>query len=112
MHKKIFFRYFNACALIILLTVFALGTVTTGVFTIRSVQEQDQNMENAANKVASMLRGMPANYNIFVGTIMSGAIETVKDTISCDVIIVNQWGRIVQSTLVDPGNRHASTGSG
>ena len=25
----------------ILLTVFALGTVTTGVFTIRSVQEQD-----------------------------------------------------------------------
>ena len=102
MHKKISLRYFNACALIILLTVFALGTVTTGVFTIRSVQEQDQNMENAANKVASMLRGMPANYNIFVGTIMSGAIETVKDTISCDVIIVNQWGRIVQSTLVDP----------
>ncbi len=99
MHKRIFLRYFNTCALMILLTVFALGTVTTGVFTLQSVQEQDRNMENAANKIASMLRGMPANYNIFVGTIMSGAIDTVKDTINCDVIIINQWGRPVQSTL-------------
>lgn len=58
-------------------------------------------MENAANKVASMLQGMPANYNVFVGTVMEGAIETVKETIDSDVIIINQWGRIVQSTLPD-----------
>ncbi|MBQ4052442.1 MAG: HAMP domain-containing protein [Clostridia bacterium] len=99
MHRRIFFRYFSACALIILMTVFVLGTVTTGVYTIQSVKEQDRNMENAANKVASMLEGMPANYNVFFGTIMSGAIDTVKETIDSDVIIVNQWGRVVQTTL-------------
>ncbi len=99
MHRRIFFRYFSVCALIILLTVFVLGTATTGVYTVRSIKEQDRNMENAANKVASMLQGMPANYNVFVGTVMEGAIETVKETIDSDVIIVNQWGRIVQSTL-------------
>ena len=58
-------------------------------------------MENAANKVASMLKGMPANYNVFVGTVMAGAIDTVKETIDSDVIIINQWGRVVQSTLGD-----------
>ncbi len=99
MHKRIFFRYFSACALIILMTVFVLGTVTTGVYTLQSVQEQDRNMEKAASKVSSMLQNMPANYNVFFGTIMSGAINTVKETIGSDVIIVNQWGRIVQSTL-------------
>lgn len=83
------------------MTVFVLGTVTTGVYTLQSVQEQDRNMEKAANKVASMLQGMPANYNVFVGTIMSGAIDTVKETIDSDVIIVNQWGRVVQSTFGD-----------
>ena len=83
------------------MTVFVLGTVTTGVYTLQSVQEQDRNMEKAANKVASMLQGMPANYNVFVGTIMFGAIDTVKETIDSDVIIVNQWGRVVQSTVGD-----------
>ncbi len=58
-------------------------------------------MENAANKVASMLQEMPANYNFFVGTIMSGTIDTIKETLGCDVIIVNQWQRVVQSTLKD-----------
>ena len=83
------------------MTVFLLGTVTTGVYTVQSVQEQDRNMENAANKVASMLKGMPANYNVFVGTVMAGTIDTVKETIDSDVIIINQWGRVVQSTLGD-----------
>ena len=99
MHKRIFVRYFNACALIILLTVFILGTATTTVYTVQSVQEQDRNMENAASKIASMLQGMPVNYNVFVGTVMAGSIETVKETIGSDVIIVNQWGYVVQSTL-------------
>lgn len=99
MHKRIFFRYFNACALIILLIIFMLGTATTTVYTLQNVSEQDRNMENAASKVASMLQGMPANYNVFVGTIMEGTIGTVKETIDSDVIIVNQWGRAVQSTL-------------
>lgn len=99
MHKRIFFRYFNACALIILLIIFMLGTATTTVYTLQSVSQQDRNMENAASKVASMLQGMPANYNVFVGTIMEGTIGTVKETIDSDVIIVNQWGRPVQSTL-------------
>ncbi|MBQ7095560.1 MAG: HAMP domain-containing protein [Clostridia bacterium] len=101
MHKKIFFRYFNACALVILITVFALGTVTTGVLTIRDVQEQDRQMENAAQQVASMLQGMPANYNVFVGSIVSGSIETVKKTINCEVVIINQRRRVVQTTLPD-----------
>ncbi len=56
-------------------------------------------MEKAANTVASMLQGMPANYNAFVGTIMEGTIATVKQTIESDVVIVNQWGRVVQSTF-------------
>ena len=48
-----------------------------------------------------MLREMPANYNVFVGTVVAGTIDTVKGTIDSDVIIVNQWGRVVQSTLGD-----------
>ena len=79
--------------------VFLLGTATTAVYTLQSVREQDRNMENAANKVASMLEGVPANYNAFVGTIMKGSIDTVKETLECDVVIVNRWGSVVQSTL-------------
>ncbi|MBQ8894953.1 MAG: HAMP domain-containing histidine kinase [Clostridia bacterium] len=101
MHKKIFFRYFNACALIVLLIIFLLGTATTTVYTLQSVQQQDRNMEKAANQVATMLQGMPANYNVFVGTIMEGSIYTIKQTIESDVLILNQWGRVVQSTLDD-----------
>lgn len=56
-------------------------------------------MERAANTVAEMLRGMPSNYNVFVGTIMEGSIATVKQTIESDVVIVNQWGAVLQSTL-------------
>ncbi len=82
-----------------MLIIFVLGTATTTVYTLRSVKDQDRNMEKAANTVAEMLQGMPANYNAFVGTIMEGSIETVKQTIDSDVIIVNQWGRVVQSTL-------------
>ncbi|MBQ6823413.1 MAG: HAMP domain-containing protein [Clostridia bacterium] len=99
MHKRVFFRYFNACALIILLIIFVLGTATTTVYTLQGVQEQDRNMEKAANQVASMLQGMPANYNAFVGTIMAGSIDTIKETLEAEVLIVNQWGRVVQSTL-------------
>ncbi len=99
MHKRIFFRYFNACALIILLIIFVLGTATTTVYTLRSIREQDRNMEKAASTVAEMLEGMPANYNAFVGTIMEGSISAIKQTINSDVVIVNQWGRVVQSTL-------------
>ncbi len=99
MHKRIFLRYFNACALIILLTVFALGSITTVVYTYQSVQEQDRNMENAAQRIATMLEDMPSNYNMFVGTVMEGAIETVKETMGCDVLIVNRRGQLLQSTL-------------
>ncbi len=56
-------------------------------------------MESAANKVASMLENVPENYKFFVGTIVSGAIDTVKETIDCDVIIINQWGQVIQTTL-------------
>ncbi len=99
MHKRIFFRYFNACALIILLIIFVLGTATTTVYTLQSIREQDNDMEKAASTVARMLQGMPANYNVFVGTIMEGSIATVRQTTDSHVVIVNQWGRVVQSTL-------------
>lgn len=99
MHKKIFFRYFNACALIILVTMIVLTTVTTGVFTIQNVRDQDRRMENAAQQVASMLEGMPSNYTIFVGSVMRGSIETVKKTLECEVIIVNKRGDVMLTTL-------------
>ena len=99
MHKRIFLRYFNICALIIFLTVFTLGAVTSAVFTYRNIREQDRNMEKAAQKIASMLEEVPANYSFFVGTVMEGAIETVKETIDCDVLIMNRSGALVQSTL-------------
>lgn len=99
MHKKIFFRYFNACALIILVTMIVLATVTTGVFTIQNVRDQDRRMENAAQQVASMLEGMPSNYTIFVGSVMRGSIETVKKTLECEVIIVNKRGDVMLTTL-------------
>lgn len=99
MHKRIFLRYFNACALIILLTVVMLASVTTFAFAYRNLRERDNNMEKAAQKIASMLEDMPMNYNIFVGTVVDGSIETVKETIDCEVIIVNRGGGLVQSTL-------------
>lgn len=76
-----------------------LTTVTTGVFTIQSVRDQDRRMENAATQVASMLEGMPSNYTVFVGSVMRGSIETVKKTLECEVVIVNQWGGVVLTTL-------------
>ncbi|MBR4086357.1 MAG: HAMP domain-containing histidine kinase [Clostridia bacterium] len=81
------------------MTVFTLGAVTSAVFTYRNIREQDRNMEKAAQKIASMLEEVPANYSFFVGTVMEGAIETVKETIDCDVLIMNRSGALVQSTL-------------
>ncbi len=99
MHKRIFLRYFSACALIILLTVVSLASVTTFAFAYRNVHEQDEKMEKAAQQIASMLEDVPMNYNFFVGTVMDGSIKTVKETIDCDVIIVNRSGNPVQSTF-------------
>ena len=99
MHKRIFLRYFYVCALIIFLTVFTLGAVTSAAFTYRNIRAQDRNMEKAAQKIASMLENVPANYSFFVGTVMDGAIETVKQTIDCDVLIINRSGTLAQSTL-------------
>ena len=99
MHKRIFLRYFYACALIILLTVVCLASVTTFAFAYRNVQEQDEKMEKAAQQIASMLEDMPMNYNFFVGTVVDGSIAAVKETIDCEVIIVNRSGNLVQSTL-------------
>lgn len=76
-----------------------LATVTTGVFTIQNVRDQDRRMENAAQQVASMLEGMPSNYTIFVGSVMRGSIETVKKTLECEVIIVNKRGDVMLTTL-------------
>ncbi len=81
------------------MTVFILGTVTTGVLSLRGAQEQDQNMENAAKKVAAMLSEVPANYSFFVGTVLEGTIHTIKDTIGCEMIIINHTGRVVETTL-------------
>lgn len=99
MHKRIFFRYFNACAWLVLLTIFILGIATTTVFTLREIGSQDEKMERAARQVASMLEGVPMNYNALVGSVMEGSIETVKQTIDADVVIINQRTEIVQSTI-------------
>lgn len=99
MHKRIFLRYFYACALIILLTVVSLASVSMVAAAYRNVQEQDDKMEKAAQQIASTLEDMPMNYNFFVGTVVDGSIETVKEIIDCEVIIVNRSGNLVQSTL-------------
>ena len=99
MHKRIFFRYFNACAWLILLTIFVLGVATTAVFTFQQIREQDDKMENAAQQMASMLQGMPSNYNALVGTVMEGSIETVKQTLDSDVVIINRRAEVMQSTF-------------
>lgn len=99
MHKRIFLRYFYVCTLIILLTVFVLGTVTSVFFAYRTVREQDENMDKAAHQIASMLENVPMNYNFFIGTVMEGSIQTVKETIDCDVLIVDRNGHTVQTTL-------------
>jgi len=59
-------------------------------------------MERAAQQIASMLEGVPMNYNALVGSVMEGSIETVKETIESDVIIINHRAEIVQSTY-NPG---------
>ncbi len=99
MHKRIFFRYFNACGWLILLTIFVLGMATTSVFTFQEIKDQDEKMERAAQKVASMLEGVPMNYHALIGTVMEGAIGTVKETIDSDVVIINQRAEVVQSTI-------------
>ena len=76
-----------------------LTTVTTGVFTIQNVREQDRQMESAARQVATMLEEMPSNYTVFVGSVMRGSIETIKKTLECEVVIINQWGKVVLTTL-------------
>ncbi len=82
------------------MTVFIFGTVTTGVISMRNAQEQDQNMENAAKKVAAMLGEMPENYSFFVGTVMDASIQTIKDTIDCELIVVGNTGRVIESTVI------------
>ncbi len=81
------------------MTVFILGTVTTGVISLRIAQEQDQNMENAAKKVAATLSEVPANFSFFVGTVLEGSIHTIKDTIGCEMIIISQKGKVIETTL-------------
>ncbi len=58
-------------------------------------------MENAAKKVATMLGEMPENYSFFVGTVLDASIQTIKDTIGCELIVVNNIGRVVESTVED-----------
>lgn len=82
-----------------MLTIFVLGVATTAVFTFQEIREQDDKMENAAQQVASMLQGMPSNYNALVGTVMEGSIETVKQTLDSDVVIINRRAEVMQSTF-------------
>lgn len=106
MHKRIFLRYFYVCALIILLTVVALSALTSVFFAYRNVNAQDEDMEQAAHQIASMLEDVPMNYNFFVGSVVEGSIQTVKKTIDCDVLIIDRNGYLVQSTLEN--NKSAS----
>ena len=99
MHKRIFFKYYTICVMIVFLTVSILGFATSAVIGIRSFNTQSESMERAANKIARMVAIMPKNYYIVAGNIFDASISAIKDTIASDVIIVDEEGRVELSTI-------------
>lgn len=99
MHKRIFFKYYTICVMIVFLTVSILGFATSAVIGIRSFNTQSESMERAANKIARMVAIMPKNYYIVAGNIFDASISAIKDTIASDVIIVDEEGRVELATI-------------
>ncbi len=99
MHKRIFFKYYGICVLIVFLTISLLGFATSAVIGVRSFNTQSESMERAANKVAKTVANMPKNYHILAGTIFDSSISAIKETIKSDIVVYNQDGNIEISTI-------------
>ena len=99
MHKRIFFKYYTICVMIVFLTVSILGFATSAVIGVRSFNTQSESMERAANKIARMVAIMPKNYYIVAGNIFDASISAIQDTITSDVMVVDSEGRVELSTI-------------
>ncbi len=104
MHKRIFFKYYSICVLVVFLTVSILGFATSAAIGVRNFNNQSESMERAANKVAHTVATMPTNYNIIAGTIFESSISTIKETIKSDIVVFGKNGTVQFSTL-DANNK-------
>ncbi len=99
MHRRIFIKYYSICALIITLTVAMLGCVTSTVLAVKTVNDQNELMERAANKMAKSIARMPKNYHIIAGNILDDSISAIKETANADILIFDEQGRLDLTTL-------------
>jgi len=99
MHKRIFFKYYSICVLIVFLTASILGFATSAAIGVRNFNNQSESMERAANKVAHTVAEMPKNYNIIAGSIFESSISTIKDTLRSDIVVFGKNGAVQFSTL-------------
>ena len=99
MHKRIFFKYYTICVMIVFLTVSLLGFATSAVIGINEFKSQSESMERAACKVAGMVADMPPNYRIIAGNLFDTSVTTIKETINSDIVIFNAKGRVEMTTV-------------
>lgn len=99
MHKRIFLKYYGVCVVIIIITITVLAFISSSVIGIKSFKTQTDIMERAANTIASTVAQMPKNFHFIAGSIFNEALETVKDTIRSEVIVLNENGDLTETTL-------------
>ncbi len=105
MLRKIFLKYFTACASIILVVMILMGSLSSTVLASQAIKETSINLESAAGKIAVMYAELPKNGFFVGGVALENAMDVVKDTLESEVIIVTHTGLLAATTLQD----HATT---
>ncbi len=92
MHKRIFLKYYSACAAIILITVILLGGISSVVMSLRSTEQQSDNMERAATTVAGTISRLSSNYWVVYSNILNDTILTIKEVLKSDIVVLDSTG--------------------
>lgn len=87
MHKRLFRKYFSVFAILLTITVSALGLVSGAIIGINSFNDRSASMERAALKISSLVADLPKNYHIFAGNLFESSVTAVQETIECDVVV-------------------------
>ena len=81
MHKRLFRKYFSVFAILLTITIAALGMVSSAIIGINSFNEQSTSMERAAIKISNLVSELPKNYHIIAGNLFESSVNTVQETI-------------------------------
>lgn len=92
MHKRLFRKYFSVFAILLTITIAALGMVSSAIIGINSFNEQSTSMERAAIKISNLVSELPKNYHIIAGNLFESSVNTVQETIESDVIVFDALG--------------------